>query len=198
MTVYVGPFPIRFQDISNWQAMLVKDWEDFIASGNLSMRDFIRDCMEILVQLPPEVLFGLVVNCSLIRKIRRVGCLVDRRLFEIIENYLSTPNAKKPLIIGFAAFLQLCRLPTQDLTSDQLCVIEELKRLLRTSIFHDDVVIRLMAIQEQMQANLMRFRGMRCYPYQLRTYFSKIGWYIFAKQFMDEGAFDCRPFSVDG
>lgn len=175
MTIYVGSFPIRFQNVSEWQAMLVKHWEDFLASGNPCMRHFIRDCMEICAQLHPEILFGLVVNCSLIQKIQRVGCLVDRRLFQRIENYLSTPNARKPLIIGFAAFLQLCRLPTQD----QLCVIEELKRLLRTSIFHDDVVIRLMAIQEQMQANLMRFRGMRCYPDQLCTYFTNIGWYMF-------------------
>lgn len=198
MTVYVGPFPIRFQNVSEWQAMLVKHWEDFLASGNPCMRYLIRNCMEILSQLRPEILFGIVVNCSLIQKIRRVGYLVDRKSFKRIEDYLSTPNAKKPLIIGFAAFLQLCRLPTQDLTSDQLCVIEELKRLLRTSIFHDDVIIRLMAIQEQMQANLIRFREMRCYPDQLWTYFVNIGWYQFAKEFMDEGAFDSRPFPVAG
>jgi hypothetical protein len=44
----------------------------------------------------------------------------------------------------------------------------------------------------------MRFRGMRCYPYQLQTYFANIGWYQFAKEFMDAGAFDSRPFPVDG
>ena len=198
MTIFVGPFPIRFQDISNWQAILVKTLEDFMVSGNPNMLDFIRDCMEILAQLPPEVLFGLVVNCSLIQKIRRIGRLVDLRAFQRSEDYLLTPNTRKPLVIGLAAFLQLCRLPIQDLTSDQLCIIEELKRLLLTSIFHDDIVIRLMPTQDHMQASLMRFRGMRCYPCQLRTYFSKIGWYQFAKQFMDAGAFDSRPFPVDG
>lgn len=198
MTIYVGSFPIHFQNISKLQAILVANWEDFLASGNPSMRYFIRNCMEILSQLRPEILFGLMVNCSLIQKIRRVKCLVDGRFFQKIENYLLTPNAKKPLIIGFAAFLQLCRLPIQDLTFNQLCIIEELKRLLRTSIFYDDVVIRLIAIQEQMQDNLMRFHGMDCYPDLLSIYFVHIGWYQFAKQFMDDGEFDMRLFRIAG
>ena len=99
----------------------------------------------------------------------------------------------KPLIIGFAAFLQLChirRIQREKLTSDQIFIIEELKIIHLQSIFNDNILIEIISKQAYRQGVM--------FPSDTIDYLERFGWFIFAKYFTDTGAFNSIEFRIEG
>ena len=96
-------------------------------------------------------------------------------------------------MIGFAAFVQLSyirKIQREELTADQICIIEELKIILRQSIFDENVLTEL--------NNRQQYRQGVMFPNDTIDYLERFCWFIFAKHLMDTGAFNSIEFRIEG
>ena len=199
MTIFLR-IPIRFQDVSNRLKGLVAIWIIFLSADNHNLDDFVNSCIDMLEQLSTNELFSLLKNL-LSTKLFKVKKLLGKwksegnaAFREQATNLLAKNTCKNPLIIGFVVFRYICILPRHELSSDHILIIEEFKKLLRESVFDDDLLMYLMQLQEQAQQELMRCMCNACSQKCLIT----IGWFNLANRYMNAGDFDDKPFHVAG
>jgi hypothetical protein len=154
----------------------------------------------MLEQLSTDELFSLLKNL-LSTKLFKVKKLLGKwksegntAFREQATNLLAKNTCKNPLIIGFVVFRYICILPRHELSSDHILIIEEFKKLLRESVFDDDLLMYLMNLQEQAQQELMRCMCNACSQKCLIT----ISWFNLANRYMNAGDFDHKPFHVAG
>jgi hypothetical protein len=149
----------------------------------------------MLRHLSTDELFSLLKNllCNKLFKVKTLlGKWKSTRNIDFrgqATYFLLKNTVKNPLIIGFVVFRYICRLPRQELSSEQILIIEEFKKLLRKSVFDDEFLVYLMNLQEE-------FMECACYACSQRCLL-KIGWFNLAKRYMDAGDFDHKPFPVD-
>ena len=198
MTFFIGGIPIRFLNAKILLQNLPFYWTNFLLQQSTDLHPFMGEIMAIMATISPDQLIALVVNSSLLAKMRRVSKMIafwkHNYAEKCVDYLLKSPRFyNKPLIIGFAAFVQLChirRIQREELTADQICIIEELKIILRQSIFDDDVLIELISRQQYRQGVM--------FPSDTMNYLEQFGWFIFAKHFMDDGEFDSIEFKIAG
>lgn len=152
----------------------------------------------IIPDLSPDELISLVVNFSLVAKVNRVlrlKKLWGRNLTfsaYAVQYLLGSFSDKKPLIIGFVAFVQLCNLrlrnrrPSAYFTVEHIQFVEELKSALRETIFDPIIYDRLIELQNE--------RGRNIFQWEVPIYMKRFGWFIFAHYYMYIGRFDSLPF----
>jgi len=199
MTFFISGIPIRFQNTKFLlEADLSFHWTKVLLQGSTDLLPFMSEIMPIMATISPDKLLALVVNSSLLAKMRRVSRIITfwkSHYAEKCVDYLtkSPISYRKPLIIGFAALVQLCyirRIQKEALTADQITVIEVLKLNLRQSIFDYDVLNALNNRQQYFQSTMFLSDTMQ--------YLEQFGWFIFAKHFMDTGEFNSIDFKVRG
>lgn len=198
MTFFIAGIPIRFLNAKILLQNLPLYWTEVLLQESTDLGPFMSKIMDVMATISPEQLLAIVVNSSLLAKMRRVSKLIafwkHNYAKKCVDYLLKSPRFyNKPLIIGFAAFLQLCyirKIQREELTADQICIIEELKISLRQSIFNDDVLIELISRQQYRQG--VMFLG------DTVDYLEQFGWFIFAKHFMDDGEFDSIAFKIAG
>jgi hypothetical protein len=198
MTFFIAGIPIRFLNAKILLQNLPYYWTKVLLQESTDLHPFMSQIMAIMATISPDQLIALVVNSSLLAKMRRVAKMIalwkHNYAKKCVDYLLKSPRFyNKPLIIGFAAFLQLChirRIQREELTADQICIIEELKISLSQSIFDDDVLTEL--------NNRQQYRQGVMFPGDTVDYLEQFGWFIFAKHFMDEGEFDSIEFKIAG
>jgi hypothetical protein len=199
MTIFLC-IPIRFQDVSNRLKGLVAIWNHFLSAPNHNLDDFVESCIVMLRQLSADELFSLLKNllCNKLSKVKTLlGKWKSKRNIDFrgqATYFLLKNTFKNPLIIGFVVFRYICCLPRHELSSEQILIIEEFKKLLRESVFDDEFLVYLMGMQEQAQEEFMECT---CHACSQRCLI-KIGWFNLAKRIMDACDFDHNPFPVDG
>jgi hypothetical protein len=199
MTIFLRN-PIHFQDVSNRLNGLVAIWDYFLSTDNHYLNDFANSCIDILRHLSTDELFSLLKNL-LSTKLFKVKKLLGKWKSEgnaafrgQATNLLAKNTCKNPLIIGFVVFRYICILLRHELSSDHILIIEEFKKLLRESVFDDDLLMYLMNLQEQAQEEFMRCT---CHACSQRCLL-KIGWFNLANRYMNACDFDHKPFHVAG
>lgn len=198
MTFFIARIPIRFLNAKILLQNLPFYWTEVLLQESTDLGPFMSKIMDVMATISPEQLLAIVVNSSLLAKMRRVSKMIafwkHNYAKKCVDYLLKSPRFyNKPLIIGFAAFLQLCcirRIQREELTADQICIIEELKIILRQSIFDENVLTELNNRQQYFQGVM--------FPSDTMKYLEQFGWFIFAKQFMDTGIFDSIEFKVEG
>jgi hypothetical protein len=198
MTFIIARIPIQFLNAKSLQQNLPFYWTKVLLQGSTDLHPFMSEIMAVMATISPDQLIALVVNSSLLAKMRRVSKMIAfwksyyaKKCVDYLTN--SPISYKKPLIIGFAAFVQLChirRIQREELTADQICIIEELKIILRNSIFDENVLTEL--------NNRQQYRQGVMFPSDTMNYLEQFGWFIFAKHFMDDGEFDPIEFKIAG
>jgi hypothetical protein len=168
----------------------------FLGKHTTEIHEFVTMIQDIIADLSPDELISLVVNCSLVAKVNRVLRLKALRgpYFSAfaVRYLLGSFSLKKPLIIGFIAFLQLCRLrlrnrrPSAYFTVEHIQFVEELKSAIRETIFEPSVVKELIKQRQERQGEMFH-----C---EIPDYMNRFGWFIFAQYYMFIGEFDSLPF----
>jgi hypothetical protein len=179
MTFFIAGIPIRFLNAKILLQNLPYYWTKVLLQESTDLHPFMSQIMAIMATISPDQLIALWKH---------------NYAKKCVDYLLKSPRFyNKPLIIGFAAFLQLChirRIQREELTADQICIIEELKISLSQSIFDDDVLTEL--------NNRQQYRQGVMFPGDTVDYLEQFGWFIFAKHFMDEGEFDSIEFKIAG
>ena len=170
----------------------------FLGKYTTDIHEFVTMIQDMIADLSPDELIALVVNCSLVAKVNRVLKLKalwgQDSYFHAVRYLLGSYSLKKPLIIGFVAFLQLCRLrlrnrfPSDRFTVEHIQFVEELKSALRKSIFEPNVVSELIKQRQERQGAMFH-----C---EIPDYMNRFGWFLFAQYYMFIGEFDSLPFQL--
>lgn len=167
--------------------------DDVLGKHKTDIHEFVRMIQDIIADLSPDELISLVVNCSLVAKVNRLFRLKALWGPYFAARYLlGSFSLKKPLIIGFVAFLQLCRLrlrnrrPSANFTVEHIQFVEELKSAIREKIFEHSVVKELIKQRQERQGAMFH-----C---EIPDYMNRFGWFIFAQYYMFIGEFDSLPF----
>jgi hypothetical protein len=178
------------------QGALAYIYAMFLERHITHMREFEEMIQDEIADLSPNELLSLVVNCSLVAKVNRVLKLKafwgPYFSFHAVRYLLGSFSLKKPLIIGFIAFLQLCRLrlrnrrPSANFTVEHIQIVEELKSAIRETIFDPSVVNELIKQQQERQGAMFH-----C---EIPDYVNRFGWFLFAQYYMFIGEFDNLPF----
>jgi hypothetical protein len=171
-------------------------WNTYLRCNNTNIPDFLRMISSIIAELTPDQLTALLVNCSLLTKVRKV--LKHREIWgkhfyvQAAMYLLGSFSMKKPLIIGFIAFEQLCQLrrrnrhPSEDFTAENIEFVENLKKGLDETIFHADVMTEIAKRRSIRQGDMSQW--------DIPDYMNRFGWFIFAVDNKSIGNFDPLPY----
>ncbi len=178
------------------QGGICNNFKIFLQRYIADIHQFATMIQDMIDVLSADELLSLVVNCSLVAKVNRLFRLkaLSRPYFsfDAVRYLLGSFSLKKPLIIGFIAFLQLCRLrlrnrrPSANFTVEHIQIVEELKSAIRETIFDPSVVNELIKQQEERQGAMFH-----C---EIPDYVNRFGWFLFAQYYMFIGEFDNLPF----
>jgi hypothetical protein len=154
----------------------------------------------MLQHLSTDELFSLLKNL-LNTKLSKVKKLLEKWKSEGNDIFLSQAKdcltkytGKNPLIIGIVVFRYICSLSRHELSSEQILIIEEFKKLLRESVFDDEFIVHLMNLRDQARDEFMICMCNHCSQRCL----IKIGWFNLARRYMDAGNFDYKLFPMAG
>lgn len=197
MPLIINNFTIRLPAGSHTnQVGLAYIWKMFLDQHKTDIHDFVRMIEDMIADLKPDELVSLVVNCSLVAKVNRIFRLKEywRSYFSFhaVQYLLGSFSLKKPLIIGFVAFLQLCRLrlrnrrPSAYFTVEHIQFVEELKLALCETILEPSVVTWIVSQLKERQ------RAM--FDSEIPDFMNRFGWFLFAQYHNSIGEFDCLPF----
>jgi hypothetical protein len=197
MPLIIGNFPIQLSSVAyRSQGPLAYIYGMFLGRQITDMHEFEEMIEDEIAVLSPDELLSLVVNCSLVAKVNRLFRLKALSgpyfSFDAVRYLLGSFSLKKPLIIGFIAFLQLCRLrlrnrrPSAYFTVEHIQFVEELKSAIRETIFDPSVVNELIKQRQERQGEM--------FLCEIPDYVNRFGWFIFAQYYMFIGEFDSLPF----
>jgi hypothetical protein len=197
MPLIIGNFPIQLSSVAyRSQGPLAYIYGMFLGRQITDMHEFEEMIEDEIAVLSPDELLSLVVNCSLVAKVNRLFRLKALSgpyfSFHAVQYLLGSFSLKKPLIIGFVAFLQLCRLrlrnrrPSANFTVEHIQIVEELKSAIRETIFDPSVVNELIKQQQERQGAMFH-----C---EIPDYVNRFGWFLFVLYYMFIGEFDNLPF----
>lgn len=172
----------------------------FFGKHTTDIHEFVTMIQVMIADLSADELIALVVNCSLVAKVNRLLKLKalwgrDPYFSALAVQYLlGSFSHKKPLIIGFVAFLQLCRLrlrnrcPSANFTAEHIQFVEELKSAIRETIFEPSVMNELISQRQERQGAM--------FHWEIPDFMNRFGWFSFAHYYMYIGEFDSLPFRV--
>ena len=109
---------------------------------------------------------------------------VEHMLREMFSNF-SNPREGIQNLITVSALLVLVRIPTNEVSVADDKQIEELKALLKSTLFHDDIVIFFMSFRDEKQQHRNQCPCVNCNA----RFIISIGWYIAAQEAHDKNAF---------
>jgi len=197
MPIRINNFTIQlFPGSHTNQGGLAYIWNMFLDQYGTDINVFVRMIEDMIADLRPDVLVSLVVNCSLVAKVNRILKLKEfwgpHFSFHAARYLLGSFSLKKPLIIGFVAFLQLCRLrlrnrrPSAYFTVEHIQFVEELKLILRETIFEPSVVTWIVSQRQERQGDM--------FHWEIPDFMNRFGWFLFAQYHNYIGEFDSLPF----
>jgi len=197
MPIRINNFTIQlFPGSHTNQGGLAYIWNMFLDQYGTDINVFVRMIEDMIADLRPDVLVSLVVNCSLVAKVNRILKLKEfwgpHFSFHAARYLLRSFSLKKPLIIGFVAFLQLCRLrlrnrrPSAYFTVEHIQFVEELKLILRETIFEPSVVTWIVSQRQERQGDM--------FHWEIPDFMNRFGWFLFAQYHNYIGEFDSLPF----
>ncbi len=184
---------LHFNSISGLSSLVEMSKEDLLydlLKANLSIRQ-IFDAMSVrLSNMDVEDLLKLVEGSSLVSKLEIVQQLVASEVIydmgvKSVLTDMFDDNEREQNFFAVIALVQLLRLPTNEVSSEQDQRIEVLKGLFRSSLFHDDIVIHFMSFRDEKQRNAKRCPCPNCNA----KYILSIGWYIVAQDAHNIDAF---------
>jgi len=172
--------------------MSKEDLLDRLFNANLSIGQIFDAMSARFSIMSVEELLELVEGSSLVSKLEMLQQLVDSGVIYdmgvksvLTEMFIGSANEIEENFFAVIALLQLLRLPTSEVSSEQDQRIEGLKRLFRTSLFHDNIVIHFMSFRDEKQQNAQRCPCPNCNA----RYILSIGWYIVAQDAHNDNAF---------
>lgn len=177
---------------SGLMEMSIEDLWDQLLMANLSIGQIFDAMSARFSKMPVEELLKLVESSSLFSKLEILqqlvasGVIYDMGVKSVLtEMFIGSANQIEENFFAVIALVQLLRLPTNEVSSEQDQHIEGLKRLFRSSLFHDDIVIHFMSFRDEKQQNAQRCPCPNCNA----RYILSIGWYIVAQDAHNADAF---------
>jgi hypothetical protein len=199
MPLKIKNFTIRLPAGSHLnRGALAYIWKMFLDQHVTDIHVFVTMIQGMIAVLSADELLSLVINCSLVAKVNRLLKLKalwgrDPYFSALAVRYLlGSFSRKKPLIIGFIAFLQLCRLRLHNrsqsayFTVEHIEFVEVLKSALQESIFEPNVMSELIKQQKERQGAMFYL--------EIPDFMNRFGWFSFAHYYMYIGEFDNLPF----
>ena len=172
--------------------MSKEDLLDRLFNANLSIGQIFDAMSARFSIMSVEEWLELVESSSLVSKLEMLKQLVDSRVIYdmgvkpvLTEMFIGSANEIEENFFAVIALVQLLRLPTSEVSSEQDQRIEGLKGLFRSSLFHDDIVIHFMSFRDEKQQNAQRCPCPNCNA----RYILSIGWYIVAQEAHNADAF---------
>jgi hypothetical protein len=164
-------------------------------SSSIQVRDAVFACLS---QKPVRELIELVESSALFSKfltldnIIKSELIADMNVEEMLREMFSNfSNLREGIqnLIAVSALLVLVRIPTNEVSVADDKKIEELKALLKTTLFCDDIVIYFMIFRDEQQQRRNQCACRRnqrpCMNCNARFILS-IGWYVAAQEAHDE------------
>jgi len=199
MPLRIRNSPIQLRSGAHINQGRIRDtFKIFLERYDTDIHQFVTMIQDMIAVLSADELLSLVVNCSLVAKVNRLFRLkaLWGPYFSIhaVRYLLGSFSLKKPLIIGFIAFLQLCRLrlrnrrPSAYFTVEHIQFVEELKSALRKTIFDPNVVNELIKQRQERQGEM--------FYWEIPDYVNRFGWFNFVLYYIFIGEFDCLPFRL--
>jgi hypothetical protein len=197
MPITIGKILIYLsRDAHSNQGGICNIFKIFLQRYIADIHQFATMIQDMIDVLSADELLSLVVNCSLVAKVNRVLKLKEYWgpyfSFHAVQYFLGSFSLKKPLITGFIAFLQLCRLrlrnirPSANFTVEHIQIVEELKSAIRETIFDPSVLNELIKqLQERQRA---------MFHWEIPDFMNRFGWFLFAQYHNYIGEFDNLPF----
>jgi len=158
-----------------------------LLSSNSSINQVLDAVFACLSQKPVPELFALVENSKLISILKTLRELivskviaemnVNETLLEMFSNFSNSRDGIQNLIAVSALLVLL------SIYDDEK--IEELKALIISSLFHDDIVVHLMNIRDEKQQH----RNWCAYVDCNARFILSIGWYVAAQDAHDINSF---------
>jgi hypothetical protein len=181
-----------FNSISGLMGMPKENLLYDLLKANLSIRQISHAMSARFSNMDVEELLELVEGSSLVSKLQIVlqlvasGVIYDMGVATVLtEMFFGSANEIEETFFAVIVLVQLLRLPTSEVSSEQDQRIEGLKELFRSSLFHDDIVIHFMSFRDEKQQNAQRCPCPNCNA----RYILSIGWYIVAQDAHNVDAF---------
>jgi len=159
--------------------------------SHIQVLDAVFACLS---QKPVPELLAIVENSKIISIFRTLDNLIKSKVIadmnveemfqEMFSNFSNRQEGIENLI-AVIALLVLVRIPTNDVSVADDEHIEELKALLKTTLFHDDVVIYFMDIRDKQEQRLSGCSCVKCKA----LFILSIGWYVAAQEAHNMNAF---------
>jgi hypothetical protein len=150
----------------------------FAKFSNMSVEDLLK-----LVE--GSSLFSML---GIVQQLLKSGVMhdmgVESVLSDMFEGFRNQQKGKQHLF-AVIALVQLLRLPTNMVSNEQNKMIEEVKFLFLSTLFHNDIVIHFMVTHEQQQQDASLCPCPNCN----KTYILSIGWYMLAQDAHNADAF---------
>ena len=184
-------------DLNSISGLTNQSLEDIIAallSSNSSTRQVIVAAFACLSQKPVPELIALVQNSKLVSILKTLDDLIKAQVIEdmnvepmLREMFSNFSNSREGIqnFIAVSALLVLVRIPTNDVSVVDDAQIEELKALLKSTLFHNDIVIFFMGFRDEQQQRQIQCPCVNCKA----RFILSIGWYIAAQEAHDKNAF---------
>jgi hypothetical protein len=165
-----------------------------LLASNRPINEVIAAVFACLSQKPVPELLQIVESSNLFSMLRKIldriesQVIADMNVVEMLREMFSNfsdPREGIENLIAVSALLVLVRIPTNDVSVADDEKIEELKALVKSSLFCDDIVIHFIGFHDEQQR---RLNGCPCVNCNARFILS-IGWYIAAQDAHDQNAF---------
>ena len=130
--------------------------ERLIATHGDNTKEILRGFGQMFSKMPDRKLWyylknsGLVSTLEMLEQLILSGVICDEDFTETLRNLFNDFSIKhgKKLLCAIFALLELLKLSSSELSDAQIIFLEKTKRLLRSSLFDDVVVIQLMQLNE--------------------------------------------------
>ena len=166
-----------------WDELLMANLPLWQISHTMSARFSIMSVEELLELVEG---YSLVSKLEIVLQLVASEVIYDMGVKSVLtEMFFGSANEIEENFFAVIALLQLLRLPTSEVSSEQDQRIEGLKELFRSSLFHDDIVIHFMSFRDEKQQNAQRCPCPNCNA----RYILSIGWYIVAQDAHNDNAF---------
>jgi hypothetical protein len=190
--------PSELNSISDVTSQSPEEILRYFLRNNKPVMIVIYGLSACLSQMSVRDLLMIVESSKLVSKLKTIDNLIKsgtideivadmslrQTLQEMFSNFSSDAEGEQNLI-AVIAMLVLLRIPTNDVTKDEDKIIEDLKRLFISTLFHNDIATQLMLFRDQFQRRRDIHSSVNCNS----RFILSIGWYIAAQEAHDKDAF---------
>jgi hypothetical protein len=144
-----------------------------------------KQVQELLERVESSALVSILKTLDDLIKSKVIAEMdVKQMLRDMFSNFSNSREGIENLI-AVIALLVLVRIPTNDVSVAHDERIEALKLLLRSTLFHDDIVIFFMGFRDEQQQRRNQCPCVNCNA----RFILSIGWYVAAQEAHDRNAF---------